>query len=101
MSANIDLKSVNLKPLLKKLWQRFNRHAVFAVLFVILLSYVFVVYKTSQLANAEPGPDQQTVVTGSIPKIDKGAVDQIQSLEQSNTQIHALFDQARSNPFQE
>lgn len=101
MSANIDLKSIKLKPLLDKFNKRFGRHAAFAVICVVLLAYVFVVLKISSLAKADPGPEQEATVQNSIPKIDKSAVDQIQSLEDSNTQIHSLFEQARNNPFQE
>jgi hypothetical protein len=101
MSANVELKSIKLKPLLKKLASRFGRHAIFAVIFGVLLAYLFVVFRISSLAKAEPGPDQQGVITSSIPKVDKNAVSQIQSLEQNNTQIHSLFEQARNNPFQE
>lgn len=101
MSANIDLKSINLKLLIKKLSGKYSRHTVFGVIIIILLAYLLVVFKISSLAKAEPGPDQQVTITSSIPKIDKKAVNQIQSLEQNNTQIHSLFESARNNPFQE
>jgi hypothetical protein len=80
---------------------RYSRHAAFAGIIIILLIYVMVVFKIKGLASAEPSPDQETVVTGSIPKIDGKAVQQIQSLEASNTEVHSLFEQARNNPFQE
>lgn len=101
MNANLDLKSIHLKPLLSKALKRFGKHAVFAALFVVLLVYLFVVFRISSLAQAEPGPDQEGTITSSIPKVDKNAVNQIQSLEQTNTQIHSLFESARNNPFQE
>jgi predicted PurR-regulated permease PerM len=98
---NIELKSLNFGPLFKKFSKRFGRHAIFAVMIIILLAYLLVVFKISSLAKAEPGPDQEVTVTSAIPKVDKNAVNQIQSLEQSNTQVHSLFEQARNNPFQE
>jgi hypothetical protein len=101
MSKNISLKSFNLLPALKKFYSRYSRHAAFAGIIIILLIYVMVVFKIKGLASAEPSPDQETVVTGSIPKIDGKAVQQIQSLEASNTEVHSLFEQARNNPFQE
>lgn len=102
MNNNLDLKSLsNLKPLFKKYSKRFGKHALFAAVFAVLLVYLLVVYKISKLATAEPGPDQQVTVTNSIPKVDKDAVNQIQSLEQNNTEIHSLFENARNNPFQE
>jgi hypothetical protein len=101
MSKNIELKSLNLRPLLKKYYKRFDKHIIFAAVIGILLVYLLIVFKISGLAKAEPGPDQEQAVTSSIPKVDKNAVNQIQSLEQNNTQIHSLFESARNNPFQE
>jgi hypothetical protein len=101
MSKNLSLKSVNVLPTLKKFYAKYGRHTAFVGVIIILLAYVMVVIKINGLANAEPTPDQETVVTGSIPKIDGKAVQQIQSLEASNTQVHSLFQQARNNPFQE
>ncbi|MBX4197030.1 hypothetical protein KW801_00550 [Candidatus Saccharibacteria bacterium] len=101
MSKNIDLKSLNFRPLIKKYFGRFSKHIIFAAVFGVLLVYLIIVFKISNLAKAEPGPDQEVTVTTSIPKVDKNAVNQIQSLEQNNTDIHALFESARNNPFQE
>lgn len=101
MNANLDLKSIKLGPVLSNFYKRFGKHTVFVVLIIILLCYIFVVFRINTLANAEPDSTQQVIITNSIPKIDKNAVDQIQSLEQSNTQVHALFEQARNNPFSE
>jgi hypothetical protein len=74
---------------------------MFAVVIVILMSYVFVVLKISGLTKAEPdsaaGKDTSTL----IPRVNQKAVDHIESLESNNTQIHSLFEKARDNPFQE
>ena len=101
MNTKLDLKSIKLGPLVSGFYKRFGKHTAFVILLLILLCYIFVVFRINTLANAEPDSTQQVTITNSIPRIDKNAVDQIQSLEQSNTQIHALFEQARNNPFQE
>lgn len=101
MSKNLSLKSFNLLPLLRKYYSKYSRHTAFGALILILLIYVLAVLKINSLASAEPTPDQETVVTTSIPKIDGKAIQQIQSLENNNTQVHSLFEQARNNPFQE
>lgn len=88
-------------PQLKKLSQKFGKHAVFITVFVVLLVYLLMVFRISSFASAEPSPDQQVTIDTSIPKIDKDAIKQIQSLEQNNIDIHAFFENARSNPFQE
>ena len=101
MSKNLKLKSFKLVPLLKKYYAKYGQHIAFGSILLVLLIYVFVVLKINTLANAEPGADQENVVTASIPKIDGNAINQIQSLENNNTQVHSLFEQARNNPFQE
>lgn len=101
MNNKLDLKSIKIGPLINTFSKRFGKHMVFAALLIVLLSYIFVVFRINSLANAEPDASQQVSVANSIPKIDKNAVNQIQSLEQNNADVHALFEQARNNPFQE
>jgi len=102
MSKDINLKSIkSLKPYMSRFSKRFGKHIIFVAIIGVLLVYLMVVFKISNLANAEPSPEQEITVTTSIPKIDKKAVDQILKLEQSNTEIHSLFEAARNNPFQE
>jgi cell division protein FtsN len=100
-NTDISLKSIDFKPPIKKLSKRFGKHALFAAIVAVLITYLLVVFEISMLAKAEPSPDQTSEITSSIPKVDKNAVSQIQSLEQSNTAVHTLFESARNNPFQE
>ena len=102
MSANLNLDLKSIKPKLKKYLQLLNKHLVFAVLLVILLAYLLVVWRISGLATAEPNTsDTSAEISTAIPKVDKKAVQQILTLEQSSTEIHSLFNSARNNPFQE
>lgn len=101
MNKDLNLKSINIIPLVKKYGAQYSRHASFGVIIVILLTYAIVVFKIDKLANAEPSPDQEVVVTTSIPRIDSKAISQIQALENNNTDVHSLFEQARNNPFEE
>lgn len=100
MSKNLtfDLKSLRTKS--KKLLPVLAKHATFIAVMIVLIAYLFVVWRISQLAGAEP-PATDDTATSAIPKVDKNAIDQIQALEQSNTEVHSLFDSARKNPFQE
>jgi hypothetical protein len=103
MKSDLKLNFKSIAPSLKKIQKRAAGHQTFLVTFVILLAYVFVVSQISQLATAEPSVDAQAanVTTSAAPAIDKNAIKQIQALEQNNTSIHALFESARNNPFQE
>ena len=100
-NLNIDLKTI--RPQLRKLSQRFSKHAAFAAITVTLLAYVFVVWRISALTATEPSAEAESAALAetSIPKVNKKAVEQIQSLEQNSSKVQSLFDQARNNPFQE
>jgi hypothetical protein len=97
-NLNIDIKSLRIQ--FKKLLSVLYKHASFIIMLAVLMVYLFVVWRISQLAGAEP-PAGSSDITASIPKVDKNAIDQIQALEKSNTQVQSLFNSARKNPFSE
>jgi len=101
MSKDINLKSLNIRLLVGSLSKKYGRHAVFAAIIAVLLAYIFVVFRISQLSGAEPASGQNTNNPLAIPQVDQKAIQDIQSLENNNTDIKALFDNARNNPFQE
>lgn len=97
-------QKINIKELIargRKLAQTAAKHSSFVAIMIVLLAYLVVVWKISSLATAEPSDTDVSAAASSIPKVDKKAVQQIQALEQNNTQVHSLFNQARNNPFQE
>lgn len=99
MNTNLDLKS--LRPAVKKIRQKVYRHITFAAVIMILLAYLLVVVRISQLSSAEPSDDGSPTAASTIPKINKEAIKQIQELEQNSPEVRSLFNQARNNPFQE
>lgn len=96
-----DLNFKVLQKRINKFFRTQKRHSAFLGVIIVLLAYLFVVWQISKLAVAEPTSEQAAVAETQIPKIDKKAIDQIQSLEKTNTDIRSLFDNARNNPFQE
>jgi len=96
---NLDLNK--LKKQLNQLSKVGAKHIAFVGVMIVLITYLFVVWNISKLSVAEPSGDDSASIQTHIPKIDKAAIDQIQSLEQNNTDIHSLFNDARNNPFQE
>jgi hypothetical protein len=101
MTTKLDLKSIT--PLAKKWLAKLSSHAAFAFIIVVLIAYLFVVYRISSLATVEPSASDESaaLAQADIPKVNKKAISQIQSLEQNSTAVHSLFEQARNNPFQE
>ena len=101
MSQNINLQEILSK--IKKLASRGLEHISFVFILVILLTYVFVVWRISSLATVEPSAEQESAALAgaNIAKVNKKAIAQIESLEKSNAEVHSLFEQARNNPFDE
>lgn len=101
MDKNVNVNLGSLKSKAQKLLPVLAKHASFIAVIAVLLVYLFVVFRISQLAGAEPPADQDITAAAAIPKVDKNAIDQIQALEQSNAEVKSLFNSARNNPFQE
>ena len=103
MSKKISVNLKSIKPQLKKHSQRVLKHAPFIAVLVVLIVYTYTVVRISSLTTAEPSAEDESVALAStnIPKVDKKAVEQIQSLEKSSVEIQSLFNEARNNPFLE
>ena len=72
------------------------------LVFVVLL-YGFVLLRVNSLSTAEPSSDAVSgqVKAARILHIDQSVVNQLQSLQNNSVSVQTLFNQARSNPFQE
>lgn len=96
-----DLKSLTAKaaPAVAEV-RRFS--LVLFLIFVALL-YGFVLLRVNSLGNAEPSQDSVTsqVQAARVPHIDEKVVNQLESLQNNSVNVQALFNQARSNPFQQ
>ncbi|MBA3757387.1 hypothetical protein H0X09_00770 [Candidatus Saccharibacteria bacterium] len=99
MKTSINIKSLSTK--LNRYTRLASTHATFIVIIVILLTYLLVVWRISSLATAEPSAESETSTTNNIPRVNKKAVEQILKLEENNSEVRSLFNEARNNPFQE
>jgi len=79
--------------------QRYN--VIIFIVFVALL-YGFVLLRFNSLRSVEPSAADVSgqVKSAHVPRIDPAVVQQLQSLQDNSVSVQALFDQARSNPFQ-
>lgn len=103
MKKDINISFDSIKAQLAKFKPFFSKHGSFIAILFVLVIYLFIVWRISALAAAEPAAEavDAALISSAVPKIDKNAIEQIQSLEQNSPQIQALFNQARNNPFQE
>ena len=74
------------------------------LLFLLLAAiYGFIVLRINSLSN--PTIDQSAVVgeakSTPVPRIDANAAKQLQALKDNSVNVQTLFDQSRTNPFNE
>jgi len=95
----LSIKDIPAK--LMELLGKLNRYAVVLFLLLVALVYGFLVLRIQSMQNvqASNNPTPGTVV--ATPHIDQKVVEQLQQLQDNSVSVKSLFDQARSNPFQE
>lgn len=82
--------------------QRFRRYRFIAFIVFVGALYGMVLVQIGSLSSAEPSADtvQSQIQATRIPPINESVVKQLESLEDNSVSVQALFDEARSNPFQ-
>lgn len=98
-------KKPDLKSLISKAGpdiQKVRRFSFLLFLCFVALLYGFVLLRINSLGNAQPSTDSVTsqVQASQVPHIDQSVVNQLESLNNNSVNVQALFNQARSNPFQ-
>lgn len=91
-------------PLLLKILAVFKRYAVIIVVTVFGALYGYLIYYAGQQAKLEPSQtDVNEAFKGSSrPRLDPAVAEQMRALQESpNTELRAIFDDARNNPFSE
>ncbi len=79
------------------------QHVKLLAFIAIMLVFGFMVLRIYQLASVEPTDSQidEKISSLRLTKLDQSAVDVIQSLEDRNISIESLFDNGRTNPFEQ
>lgn len=80
------------------------RKHVFLICVVLFAAmYGYLLFQIDTLNNAQPSTDAAAQTASSTKRlvVDKTAAAKMSQLEDQNIEIKSLFEQARSNPFQE
>lgn len=96
----------SIQPYIKKLQKLlgFTSKHVPILLFMFFAALAgFLVVRIGSLAQAEPTSDQiaEATLTAKNAKLDETAISQLNSLQDHNISIEALFDNGRTNPFED
>ena len=81
----------------------FRRFSVFLFLGLVAVLYGFVLLRINILNSAQPTDVSVSnqVKAAQVPRIDQTTVKQLESLQSNNVNVQALFNEARSDPFQQ
>lgn len=94
------LKAVTIK--MQIVVRKIRPYRLFIFLAFVGLIYAFLLLQIRSLNNIQPSSDTVTsqVRAARLPHIDQNVVQQLKSLQDNSVSVQALFNQARSNPFQ-
>jgi len=93
---------MNVQSLFASLLTSFHKVGRYAIiLFVLFLAFVygFLLYRINVVSSAEPS--DTAITQANTPRVDKTVVKQLLDLKDNSVTVQTLFDEARSNPFQE
>lgn len=90
-------------PVITAWLSKLRAYVGFMLFLLFAAVYVFVIMRISMLSN--PAVDNAAVTGESqaspAPRIDDQAAKQLQSLKDNSVNVQTLFDQTRTNPFEE
>lgn len=69
------------------------------IVFVVGI-YGYLVLQINSATSVEPATSQEVTAAQSSPKLDPEVVKQLQELQDNSVSVKALFNQARTNPFE-
>lgn len=91
------------KELILRYLQVARNNAAFLLIMFLAVIYGFLGWQIMQLLQKEP--DQAAITaelkTVGVPKVNEEVVRKMEQLEDNSVSVQTLFDEARSNPFQE
>lgn len=84
-------------------FKRARRYSFVAFVIFVVAIYGFVLLRISALGNTQPSDQAvaEQVQAANVPNIDQAVVSQLKALQDNSVNVQSLFDQARTNPFQE
>ncbi len=99
-------KKPDIKTLLAKtdaVVEKARRFSFLGFVIFVAVLYGFVLLRINTLDNVQPSSDSVTgqVQAARVPRIDKSVAKQLQSLNDNSVNVQTLFNEARSNPFQQ
>lgn len=93
----------SLNSLLSNTMHKIGRYVGVLIFLLFAGSYGFIILKMNTMSTAAVDESKVTeqVQALATPRIDEDAIKQLQTLKDNSVNVQALFDESRTNPFQE
>lgn len=97
----IELKTISSSVSAFTVQMRRYAKMMFFTVAAVIIGYL--VIQINLLANSEPTPEQisEKLLEVRRPRVDEKTVRVLEDLEDNNTSVQSIFQQARDNPFSE
>lgn len=100
---NLELNINGLKPRIGRVAHSLRKYASVLIFIAFTGIYGFLTLQINSLSN--PSIEESLVLSESktvpLPRIDENAAQKLLSLQDNSVNVQTLFDQSRTNPFQE
>ncbi|MDL2362939.1 MAG: hypothetical protein QFB86_00985 [Patescibacteria group bacterium] len=98
-APSLNIKSVRTSAI--DFIQKIRPYSLAIFLILVGSLYGFVLFRIHALNAAQPTANSVSsqIQAAKVPRIDPSVVKQLESLQDNSVSVKALFDEARSNPF--
>ena len=90
-----------LTPFFTAILKPLNRFKILLFIIIVAALYGYLVMQITNASNAQPSADQTIIGLHVTPRIDSNLIDKLQQLQDNSVSVQALFNDARTNPFQQ
>ncbi|HEX8226827.1 MAG TPA: hypothetical protein VF572_03070 [Candidatus Saccharimonadales bacterium] len=99
----MSIKSASFSEAIPQFLHRIQKYAVPLFILFLIGIYGFLAWRIVTLNQAQPDQTavQAKLKSAGVPHVDPEVVSKIQQLQDNSVEVQTLFDEARTNPFQE
>jgi len=101
MSANINLDLNSVRTALPAAGHKLLKYAGFLFFLLLALVYGFMILQINTLGGAQPDPADITSAQVASPHVDTDVANHLEALKDNSVNVQTLFNDSRSNPFNE
>jgi len=92
--------NIKLPPQVISVLKQLGRYRMILVFIAVAALYGYLLVQVNSAISVEPNQDEIVAIKKKTPHIDDETVTQFKQLQDNSVSVQALFNDARTNPFQ-